>query len=79
MRILGVIFLGVIKWIQYDIFLLLPLTVQVNKNVKKSASVGQTRLWNPLVRAASSVWIQSTMFGLENDIQGQMLFYGVVV
>lgn len=31
------------KWMQEHIFLLLPLTVQVNKNVK-SASESQTRL-----------------------------------
>lgn len=33
------------------ILLLLPLSVWVNKNVKKSASVGQTQEWNVLVKA----------------------------
>lgn len=41
-RFLAVSFQGVIKWIQEDILLLLPLTIRVNKNVKKSASTGHT-------------------------------------
>lgn len=41
-RILGVNFLGVIKWIQDDILLLLPLTVKVNKNVKERIGWSKT-------------------------------------
>lgn len=43
-RFFGLIFPRVIKWIQEDILLLLPLTARVNMIVRKSASVGQTFL-----------------------------------
>lgn len=100
----GVIFCGVMKWIQGDILLLLWLLVRVNKNVKKSTSVCQPLVFKRVllfirhdfqesIKAFSfyqlsicgwwahnrSVLIQSAMFSAANDIQGQSLFYGVLV
>lgn len=70
--------MGVMKWIQEDILLLLPLTVRVNKNRKESASMCQIEwiLMQKQLFAFYSTWLTAVSnvksFSL-NSLQAQLL------